>query len=215
MKVLYLSALFLPWYWAPQTSPSASERTKTPGKRASDSTPPLSTPAAGDFIVWEFRSGSHSAVQSTFDNPCTPMDGGFNSGCRLYVSDSLGVDAPGLPSVRLLVNDSQPLWFFDQAGGLCTQGAVISVNPSATQTDAAFKANAASAVASNTTSSSPSSAASAPNSASSAASASASASGSDSAAPAGASQPSGSGAEQVLAGGAYGVALLAVLWALL
>ncbi|KAJ7353656.1 hypothetical protein DFH08DRAFT_69442 [Mycena albidolilacea] len=213
MKVLYLSALFLPLVLGSNDFTVGVGKDENTGKKGLGFDPSSIHPAAGDFIVWEFRSGSHSAVQSTFDNPCTPMDGGFNSGVQT-VADSLGVDAPGLPTVRLLVNDSQPLWFFDQAGGLCTQGAVISVNPSATQTDAGFKANAASAVASNTTSSSPSSAASAPNSASSG-SASASASGSDSAAPAGASQPSGSGAEQVLAGGAYGVALLAVLWALL
>ncbi|KAJ7223106.1 hypothetical protein GGX14DRAFT_320670, partial [Mycena pura] len=98
-------------------------------------------PATGDTIVFEFRSGSHSVVQSTFGSPCAgPSDGGFDSGVRT-VDDSLAVDAPGLPTVSLLVNDTQSLWFFDQAGGLCAKGAVLSVNPTASQSDAAFKAN--------------------------------------------------------------------------
>ncbi|KAJ7058072.1 hypothetical protein C8F01DRAFT_305970 [Mycena amicta] len=123
-------------------------------------------PLSGDTIVFEFRSGSHSVVQSTFDNPCT-SNGGFNSGV-LTVDDNLGVDADGLPTVSLLVNDTQPLWydfflyttrpltaddrFFDDAGGLCNKGAVLSVNPTADQSDAQFKANAASATTSSSSS---------------------------------------------------------------
>ncbi|KAG8687267.1 hypothetical protein FRC09_013595, partial [Ceratobasidium sp. 395] len=37
-----------------------------------------------------------------------------------------------------------PVWFFDQAGGLCTKGAVFSINPPLTgdQTAGQFRANA-------------------------------------------------------------------------
>ncbi|KAF7307736.1 SH3 domain-containing protein [Mycena kentingensis (nom. inval.)] len=118
---------------------------ETTGKKGKGFDPSSIHPAAGDTIVFEFRGGSHSAVQSSFANPCT-SNGGFNSGVQT-VDDNLEVDAPGLPTVSLLVNDTQPLWFFDEAGGLCSEGAVLSVNPSATETDAQFKANAAKAPA--------------------------------------------------------------------
>ncbi|KAF9056581.1 hypothetical protein BJ165DRAFT_1399212 [Panaeolus papilionaceus] len=98
-------------------------------------------PAAGDIIAFEFRSGVHSVVQSTFENPCVGS-GGFNSGV-FTVDHSLSVDAPGLPIVTLNVKDTNPLWFFDEAGGECYQGGVFSVNPTLQQTPAAFKANAA------------------------------------------------------------------------
>ncbi|KAJ6542723.1 hypothetical protein B0H19DRAFT_1171627 [Mycena capillaripes] len=200
MKFLY-AALFLPFVLGSDFTVGVG-KDETTGKKGLGFDPSSINPQVGDFIVFEFRSGSHSAVQSTFENPCTP-NGGFNSGVET-VDDSLAVDAPDLPTVRLLVNDTQPLWFFDQAGGLCNKGAVLSVNPSATQTDAAFKANAANAVVSNTTSASDS-----PTSGS----ASASASSSDPASASQSAKPSGAG--RLAAGGAYGVAILAALSALL
>ncbi|KAK7031041.1 hypothetical protein VNI00_013831 [Paramarasmius palmivorus] len=106
--------------------------------------PSVIVPSAGDQIVFEFRSGSHSVVESTFEEPCTPKAGGFNSGVQT-VADNIEVDASGLPTVTLQVNDSQPLWFFDQAGGTCNQGGVLAVNPTDSQTAPAFKENAAKA----------------------------------------------------------------------
>lgn len=100
--------------------------------------------------------------------------------------------------------------FFDQAGGLCNKGAVLSANPSATQTDAAFKANAANAVVSNSTSASDTGASGSP---STGANASGSATGSDSASPSQTANPP-NGAGRLAAGGAYSVAILAA-WALL
>jgi hypothetical protein len=116
--------------------------------------PSVIVPSNGDTIVFEFRSGDHSVVQSSFDNPCTGIEGGFNTGVKT-VDDSLSVDAPGLPQVRFPVNDSKPLWFFDEAGGLCNKGAVLAVNPTGEQTAAGFVANALKAPAS-TPSSTPS-----------------------------------------------------------
>ncbi|KAK7027613.1 putative SH3 domain protein [Favolaschia claudopus] len=209
MKVLYASALFLPLVLATDYTVGVGKDENT-GKKGLGFDPSSIHPIAGDVIVWEFRSGSHSAVQSTFDNPCTPKEGGFNSGVQT-VDDNLEVDAPGLPTVRLLVNDTEPLWFFDQAGGLCNQGAVISVNPSASQTDAVFKANAAKAPAS---SGNPSSNSGAPPPSSAGNSASQSPSGSASA-PAQSPSQSPSSGQQLIAGSTYAGAILAALWALI
>ncbi|TEB18256.1 hypothetical protein FA13DRAFT_1746243 [Coprinellus micaceus] len=107
--------------------------------------PSVIHPQAGDSIVFEFRSGVHSAVQSSFDNPCV-SNGGFNSGV-FTVSDDLAVDAPGLPISRVLVNGTEipvvSIPFFDEAGGLCYRGAVLAVNPTAAQSEVVFKENAA------------------------------------------------------------------------
>ncbi|KAG6916823.1 hypothetical protein DXG01_005206 [Tephrocybe rancida] len=113
---------------------------ETTGKKGLGFDPSEIHPAVGDTIVWEFRSGQHSVVQSTFKNPCVG-NGGINTGVQT-VPDSLSVDAPGLPTYTITVETTEPQWFFDEAGGLCNQGAVLSVNPSGTQTGAAFIANA-------------------------------------------------------------------------
>lgn len=63
--------------------------------------PSVIHPLAGDVVTFEFRSGEHSAVrecwicffffaydvakgwlylETTFETPCVPLDGGFNSG---------------------------------------------------------------------------------------------------------------------------------------
>ncbi|KAF9264542.1 hypothetical protein L218DRAFT_847841, partial [Marasmius fiardii PR-910] len=113
---------------------------ETTGRKGVGFDPSVIVPTKGDEIHFEFRSGTH---KSTFDQPCTPKVGGFNSGV-ITVADNLDVDAPGLPVVSLAVNDSQSLWFFDQAGGTCNQGGVFAVNPShgGSQSAAAFKENA-------------------------------------------------------------------------
>lgn len=54
------------------------------------------------------------------------MSGGYNSGVQT-VPDGTAVDASGLPTTEYIVQDLNPVWFFDQAGGLCSQGAVLYV----------------------------------------------------------------------------------------
>ncbi|CAE6421718.1 unnamed protein product [Rhizoctonia solani] len=101
-------------------------------------------PQPGDKIVFEFRAGSHSAIESTFTDPCIPKAGGYSSGV-ITVPDGTLVDAKGLPTTEYIVKDTNPVWFFDQAGGLCTKGAVFSINPELThegQNAGQFRANA-------------------------------------------------------------------------
>ncbi|KAG8748667.1 hypothetical protein FRC10_000058 [Ceratobasidium sp. 414] len=116
---------------------------ETTGKVGMGFDPSSVRPLAGDRIVFEYQAGSHSAVQSTFKDPCIPMAGGYNSGVQT-VPDGTPVDASGLPTTVYIVQDLNPVWFFDQAGGLCTKGAVFSINPPLTgdQTAGQFVANA-------------------------------------------------------------------------
>ncbi|KAF8658414.1 hypothetical protein AX16_001966 [Volvariella volvacea WC 439] len=139
MKSLFilplLSSLALAFEWLVGVG-----KDETTGQKGIGFDPSVINPAAGDTIVFEFRSGAHSVLQSTFERPCSYNDG-YNSGV-FAVDESLPVDAPSLPMSRVRVNDTNPLWFFDHAGGLCQQGAVLAVNPTDTQTPAQFKENA-------------------------------------------------------------------------
>ncbi|KAI0789905.1 hypothetical protein C8Q75DRAFT_763129 [Abortiporus biennis] len=111
--------------------------------------PSAITPAVGDTIAFTYQlpsyikspaSTQHSATQSTFDDPCTPMAGGFDTGVQ---STGSANDNTG-STFELLVNDTQPLWFFSSVGDDCKSGMVLAVNPptSGDQTAAAFKAKA-------------------------------------------------------------------------
>ncbi|KAK1215294.1 hypothetical protein PQX77_022085 [Marasmius sp. AFHP31] len=118
---------------------------ETTGRKGVGFDPSVIMPGKDDEMSFQFRSGSHSVVESTFDQPCTPKPGGFDSGVKT-VPENLDVDAPGLPTVTLVAKDSQPSWFFDQAGGTCNQGGVLAVNPTGSQTPGAFKDNAMKAI---------------------------------------------------------------------
>ncbi|CAE6348077.1 hypothetical protein RSOLAG22IIIB_06963 [Rhizoctonia solani] len=101
-------------------------------------------PQPGDRVIFEYRAGSHSSIESTFTDPCIPKPGGYNSGV-ITVAEGTPVDSKGLPTTEYIVKDNNPVWFFDQAAGLCTQGGVFSINPELTnggQTAGQFRANA-------------------------------------------------------------------------
>jgi len=58
------------------------------------------TASVGSTIQFQFMSGNHSAVRSTFANPCLATPDGFNSG---YFPTSAGI-AKGQVGGRLLAN---------------------------------------------------------------------------------------------------------------
>ncbi|KAI0342663.1 hypothetical protein BDW22DRAFT_1357115 [Trametopsis cervina] len=122
---------------------------ETNGKQGIGFDPSTIVPAAGDTITFTFAlpsyiknptSAQHSATQSTFESPCTPKDGGFDTGAQNTGSEN---DNTG-SSFSLTVNDTQPLWFFSSVGADCRSGMVLSVNPptSGDMTAAAFKQKA-------------------------------------------------------------------------
>jgi len=102
-------------------------------------------PSSGDTIHFTFSlpeyvknppSVQHSATQSTFDTPCTPMSGGFDSGVQTTGSANTNTGN----TFELQVNSTDPIWFYSSASGDCGSGMVLSVNPPLTgeQTAAAF-----------------------------------------------------------------------------
>ncbi|KAI0062460.1 Le.flp1-like protein [Artomyces pyxidatus] len=122
----------------------------------------------GDNVIFNFTQGNHSAVESTFAQPCVPAHvanislNGFDSGFH----DITNGTPPAIQPVPILVqNVNQTMWFFDY--NTCGEGGVgvINDNESSTETLAGFIRNAVKLNGTNTTDSSSSSASSASHSA--------------------------------------------------
>ncbi|KDQ19389.1 hypothetical protein BOTBODRAFT_170493 [Botryobasidium botryosum FD-172 SS1] len=117
-----LSLLALP-FAAAQTSHAVT--VGAGGKLVYD--PTNITAAAGDSIVFTF-AGTHTATESTFSNPCSPMSNGF-----------AGTSSSSPFTIQ--VNDTNPIWVYCAVPGHCSAGMVFSVNAPTTGTNtyAAFK----------------------------------------------------------------------------
>ena len=91
-------------------------------------------------VRFNFHPKNHSVVQSTFDNPCQQLKGGFSSG-HIPVAQS-----PSGVLFDVIVPDTQPLWFYcgQPNGNHCQSGMVGSINAPAQgeKTLAAFVAKA-------------------------------------------------------------------------
>jgi len=79
----------------------------------------------GDVIRFTFKQKNHTATQSTLASPCTPKEGGFDSGF-VPVADSV---TEGFPAAILNVTDTDPIWVYCRQVGHCEQGMVFAVNP--------------------------------------------------------------------------------------
>ncbi|TCD67029.1 hypothetical protein EIP91_000649 [Steccherinum ochraceum] len=112
-------------------SASAASHTVIVGDKNGDTiyTPPYLNAAKGDNVIFQFEQKNHSAVQSTFDNPCT-SNGGFNSGFH-----PVGANVTSnFPTFTIPVHDTKPIWVYcAQNAGLptshCGMGMVFAVNP--------------------------------------------------------------------------------------
>lgn len=91
-----------------------------------------------------FYPQNHSVVQSSFDKPCVPLEGGgFSSG---FIPTQV---RPSGALFNIKVTDDKPIWFYCGQGRHCQSGMVGSVNaPTQGNTLAAFIANAKSVNAS-------------------------------------------------------------------
>ncbi|KAL5533378.1 hypothetical protein ACEPAF_5154 [Sanghuangporus sanghuang] len=99
----------------------------------------------GDQVVFTFKQKNHTVTRSTFDNPCSPAPGGFDTG---FIP--VGADVTeGFPTQVLQITDTNPIWVYCRQSGHCQQGMVFAVNPG--DQFAAFQA-AANASGSTTTS---------------------------------------------------------------
>ncbi|VDB94960.1 unnamed protein product [Peniophora sp. CBMAI 1063] len=92
--------------------------------------PPQVFTEPGETITFVFHS-NHTATQSTFANPCTQLDGGFNTG---FLSNN--------QSASVRVNGTDPIWMYCAVGMHCEYGMVFAVNPTPSQPYDFFHAKA-------------------------------------------------------------------------
>lgn len=92
----------------------------------------------GDMVIFDFLAKNHTATQSTFDNPCDPLEGGMNTGFQPNPDN--GVSPP--PQVAMQVMVDTPLWFYCAQGNHCGKGMTFSINPTAEKTQAMFQSMA-------------------------------------------------------------------------
>ncbi|KAI1143077.1 hypothetical protein F5Y05DRAFT_142076 [Hypoxylon sp. FL0543] len=101
------------------------------------------TELVGTVLEFEYNPANHSIVQSSFDKPCQPLDGGFAAPFFPTQQSPSGV------TFEVVVKDDKPIWFYcaQTTKTHCQAGMVGSVNAAATgdKTFDAFKALAAKA----------------------------------------------------------------------
>ncbi|KAM0789623.1 hypothetical protein ACM66B_000428 [Microbotryomycetes sp. NB124-2] len=96
-----------------------------------------------DEIVFQMLGGTHQVAQVSFDQPCTPLEGGFLQPDPVTAPN--GTDAPGVQQFTFPVeNESDVLYFSDIANNNCARGAIFCVNTDETsaQSCSEFRANA-------------------------------------------------------------------------
>ncbi|KAJ5484848.1 hypothetical protein N7539_004836 [Penicillium diatomitis] len=94
------------------------------------------TAQPGDVVVFEFYPTNHSVVKADFGAPCVPAtDGVFFSGIfdSFSLRDGQIVGPP--PTWSLVINDTQPLFYYCTAISSCLGNGMVGViNPNSTQT---------------------------------------------------------------------------------
>ena len=85
--------------------------------------PDTITAAIGDTIEFHFFAPLHSVAQSNFSAPCTPSTNGFFSG---DISTSSGENADVF---SIVVNDTNPIWFYCVIPTHCQLGMSGVINP--------------------------------------------------------------------------------------
>ncbi|KAK0710081.1 hypothetical protein B0T26DRAFT_627022, partial [Lasiosphaeria miniovina] len=108
-----------------------------------DFSPESTTAAVGDVLEFHFFRyfPSHDVAMGDFDSPCTPAKtGGFYSG--IFETTGSGENANVF---SVVVNSTDPIFFYCTVARHCASGMVGVVNPSGSQTLATYKSNARSA----------------------------------------------------------------------
>jgi plastocyanin len=84
--------------------------------------------AIGDIIRFDFNSTNHTVTQSSFNAPCSPLAGGFNTNFNQVNK----LNHTGVIFVDFEVTVDTPLWFYCAQTvkvSHCNKGMVLGVNP--------------------------------------------------------------------------------------
>lgn len=106
--------------------------------------------AVGDLVQFQFHPKNHSVVQSTFDQPCTPIQNVMPNMTTAFFSGFMPTNASVGATSQVLtytirVMDTKPVWFYCSQAKHCQGGMVGAINAaeSGNKTMAAFRALAA------------------------------------------------------------------------
>jgi plastocyanin len=88
--------------------------------------PETVTAAEGDTVTFRFWPKNHSIAQSTFAQPCAPMNNGFWSGFVPTTSTEAVANWTFTYEVK---NASAPVWFYCTQAKHCQAGMVGVINP--------------------------------------------------------------------------------------
>jgi len=91
-------------------------------------TPEALSANPGDQVVFHFVAKNHTATQSSFQNPCGPMNGGFDSGFQVVPTGSTD-----FPTFTYNVTGTSPVWVYckqaaNTAASHCGAGMVFAIN---------------------------------------------------------------------------------------
>lgn len=102
----------------------------------------------GDIVEWHFLPKNHSVAQSSFGQPCVPLDNGASSSSLSFFSGFQPTAEGQAPDVfQVVVEDDEPIWYYcaQTTGDHCQNGmaGVINQNFDSANTLAAYKQKAA------------------------------------------------------------------------
>lgn len=92
----------------------------------------------GDLVQFQFYPRNHSVAQSSFADPCIPIeDSDSGNGTVGFFSGFMPVTMEDdfMPTFTVLVNDTKPIWFYCATGPHCKNGMVGVINPPANNPD--------------------------------------------------------------------------------
>ncbi|MCJ1247139.1 hypothetical protein MMC30_004350 [Trapelia coarctata] len=97
--------------------------------------------APGSLVQFQFFPMNHSVVQAAFSNPCMPINS-VQPAVKGIFSGFMPTNGVITPIFTILINDTQPIWYYCSQGMHCQEGMVGVINPSTTQTITQFAAAA-------------------------------------------------------------------------
>ncbi|MCJ1361962.1 hypothetical protein MMC16_001063 [Acarospora aff. strigata] len=83
----------------------------------------------GSMVQFHFYPKNHSVVQSTFDQPCQPINNIMPNVTGMFSGFMpVAAGASEMPVYTIMVNDTKPIWFYCSQGQHCQAGMVGVIN---------------------------------------------------------------------------------------
>ncbi|KAL5604037.1 uncharacterized protein BROUX77_004223 [Berkeleyomyces rouxiae] len=101
-----------------------SETTHTVVVDQNGFSPSSVNPTKGDAILFHFSEGFHSVIESTYSEPCEPLQGGFASGEFIT---AMG-DGRNKKGFVIDVFNTDPVWFYNGSQGQCHKFGAVGVS---------------------------------------------------------------------------------------